>query len=951
MTAGGQVPRLELALLGPQWITLDGKPVEGFAFQKARALLYYLVMEGGQPLSRESLVGMLWPEMPEAAARTNLRQALSNLREAIGDEQAEPPLLSVRRDSLQLNPHSQLWTDVAGFVKLLDTCEAHAHRHPSRCGSCARKREEAIRLYRGDFLAGFHLKDADPYEEWAAIRRERLHRRMAGALARQASFYEAIGKLEPALEMLARQLVLDPWIEEANRDRMRLLAQLGRRSEALAQFELCRRLLSDELGVEPAAETVGLYQQIRQGLPLELEPRPTGQARPLPLPAAPFVGRERELAELTDWLEDPGHRLVTLMGGSGVGKSRLALEAAERVRSSFSSGVAFVRGSVLDGPEQLPAAILAALGVDPPSPADPSKQVLEALQQRDLLLVLDSLEHLLPQARSLIQLILDYTRSTAILATSQERIGLQAERCFVVEGLAIEAAAGAPGQPGEAIQLFLERGRRVNRRLGEQEEDLSAAQRICSLVEGVPLAIELAASATDTRSCQQIAADLEADIRSLASRHFDLPVRHRSLDAALDYSWNLLDPSQQRVLRRVSVFRGGWDAQAAARVAGASLADLQGLSDHSLIRLDHAGRFSLHALMHQHALATLLDSDDAAEVRHNHFEYFQALAETAEPELLGPMQTEWLPRLDQELANFRQALTWGMEQGDANVVSRLCLALARYWMIRGHLAEGQQLIEAVLRLPQPPDPALQVRLHNRAGILAAMQRHFEQAEPHLQASVQLSRELGDTQGEAMSLNSLGAMSIERGDYGAARLHLEACLPAWRQLGNPNGLASTLNNLGAVAMLAGEREIAHKRFEESLPLFRELGDRRMIAGVLYNLGDLSLAEGNLTHTRLRLGESLALRQEIGEVGGVAESLEGFARIAVHEQQPELAAQLFGAASAMRQSVGAPLAPVNQPDYDRAVEAARRQLGDQAYQSAWRSGSELTPAQAVNLAQSV
>ena len=503
----------------------------------------------------------------------------------------------------------------------------------------------------------------------------------------------------------------------------------------------------------------------------------------------------------------------------------------------------------------------------------------------------------------------------------------------------------------ESIQLFLERGRRIQRQLGSEDAQLVDIHRICRLVEGIPLAIELAASAVDQRSCREIADELEADIAGLTSRHHDLPDRHRSLAAALEFSWSRLGEEQRQILCGLSVFRGGWDVRAAGCVASAEQADLMALVDRSLIRQDQSGRFAFHALMQEHASAQLMAGGEATSAQRRHLDYFSELAAQAEPKLLGPEQIEWLPRVDAELANFRQALSWAMEHGELEAAARLCLSLARYWMVRGLLAEGQQTLERLLTLAGPVPAELRVRLFNRAGIFAAMLRKFEEAEAHLRASVDLARPQGDTQGEAMSLNSLGAMSIERGDYAAARRYLELCLPAWKQLDNANGLASTLNNLGAVALLAGEHATARLRFEESLPLFRELGDRRMIAGVLYNLGDLSLQQGDSDGARRCLRESLQLRQQIGEAGGVAEALEGFARLIVAEGRAAEAARLLGAASAMRLSVGAPLAPVNQPDYDRAVERARQLLGEEAYQSAWHVGSELAPDQAVGLTQAV
>ena len=945
--------RLELFLLGSPVITLDGAPAEGFATLKARALLFYLATESHhtQPHPREALVGLLWPDMPDAAARANLRQALANLREAIGDELAQPPFLNIRRESLQFNLDSRHGSDVAAFTDLLKACDTHVHRQASRCGSCARRRDQAIRLYRGDFLAGFHLRDAVPFEEWATIHRERLHRRMVAALMAQAAFHEARRDDEQALAMITRQLELDPWREEAHRDRMRLLARLGRRSEALTQFEICRRSLAEELGVEPDPATTRLHAQIRDGQLPPHPPQPSAPPRPMPVPSTPFIGRQRELAEVTDRLENPTHRLATLVGGSGVGKSRLALAAAELSGISFPDGVAYVDAGALDTAAQLPAAVLSALDVSLSGPADPAEQMLAALHEREVLLILDRLEHLLPDGRGILVSILTKTRKTTLLVTSQERLGLQAEWCWEVEGLPLPKDGFDDDALGnDAVRLFLERGGRIRRTLATEPHELAEVRRICRLVEGIPLAIELAASAVGLRTCAEIADALEADIRGLASEHHDIQPRHRSLAAALDYSWGLLGAEHRRTLRRLSVFRGGWEAEAGAQVAGATLDDLQALSDKSLIRRDAAGRFEIHALMQQHAHSILLAADDAHEVQRAHLVCYKDLAEAAGPHLAGPAQVEWLPRLEREMANFRQALSWGLEQGEAELSSQLCMALARFWMIRGYLAEGQRWIEAALAATALPSAPLQARLRNRAGILAAMQGDFESAERHLQVSVQQSRELGDTLGEVNSLNSLGALSIEKGDYVTAREYLEACLPAWKELENKNGLASTLNNLGAVELLMGDHSSARQRFEESLPLFRELGDRRMIAGVLYNLGDLMLRQAGTSEASRFLSESLTLRQEIGEVGGVAESLEAFARLALSGGRAAQAARLFGAADGMRQAVGAPVAPVNQAEHDQGLEETRRKLGEAEFEAEAARGRQLTAEEAVHLALS-
>lgn len=944
--------RLELSLLGPPIVARQGQPVNRFALQKARALLLYLAMEREREHPREALVGLLWPDQPEASARANLRQALANLRDAIGDEGVHPPFLSIHRETIRFHLSQADWLDVVEFSALLEECAAHRHRHDTRCGSCARRRERAVALVRGEFLAGFHVREAGPFDEWAAIQRERLHRRMVDAMGRLAAFYEGAGDLDRAQEMVGRRLELDPWMEEAHQERMRLLARSGRRSEALSQFEACRRALAEDLKVEPSAETVHLYQRIRDGLP---DQPWEGAERPkphrLPQPTTPFVGRRRALEALTDLLEDPDHRLVTITGPGGVGKTRLAVAVVGEVAGSFADGAVFVSLTALDAPKQIPGAILMALDVPQTDPMDPWQLVLQALRQQERLLVLDGVEHLVDGARQLLMELLPDCAGTTVLATSQERLGLQSEWRYELEGLEIPADLTQNGLlESEAVRLFLERGRQVDHRLGAATR-LAEVARICRAVEGMPLAIELAASTADVRSLAQIADDLEADTRSLASRHLDLPERQRSLAATFEYSWNLLEERRRQVLRRLSVFRGGWDQEAAEAVAACGADDLAALADRSLIRSDRSGRFEFHPLLRRFAGGRLQESGEEPAVRDGHLAYCLRLAETAAPHFAAQDQVTWLGRIDANLANFREALAWGVENQAGDVASGLCLALARYWMIRGHLTEGQRWIDTVLATPPGPAPSARAKLHNRAGILAAMQRRFDQAEAHLVASVELSRKLGDRLGEVTSRNSLGAMSIEREQYARARDYLEACLPAWDELGNTNGLASSLNNLGVVALMSGEPEAAYGRFEEALLLFRQLGDRRMIAGVLHNIGDLQIKTGRPDSARTRFRESLELRSEIGEVGAIAESLEGLAAVAVEAERAGEAARLYGAASVMRQAVGAPIAPVNQPDVERFVARARRLLGESAFAQAWEEGRTLDPGEASALARSI
>jgi len=334
---------LSIRLLGPLQITRDGARVNGLESNKVRALLAYLAVERDRPHPRDALVGLLWPDLPDAAARHNLRQALANLRQAIGDRAVQPPLLQIDREAIQLNPSGDYEIDVAAFAALLDACDQHLHRHTETCRSCAQRLQQAAALYRGSFLDQFFLNDSAAFEEWMLLKREWLHQRALAALAQLAGYHERRGEYELVQQRARRQLALDPWHEASHRQLMRVLAASGQRSAALVHYATCQRVLAAELGVAPEEETTALYERIQRGADVA----PPRGARPTDTltahtPPTPLIGRETELAQLAERLEGRSCRLLTLVGAGGIGKTRLALQAASNLGASFPDGVTVV---------------------------------------------------------------------------------------------------------------------------------------------------------------------------------------------------------------------------------------------------------------------------------------------------------------------------------------------------------------------------------------------------------------------------------------------------------------------------------------------------------------------------------------------------------------------------------------------------------------------------------
>lgn len=643
---------LTLKLLGKPQVSLDGTPVTGFISVKAQALLYYLAVSR-RPHARESLAGLLWGDMTEARASKNLRNALSNLRGLVGEQ------LSITRAEVTFNRAAAHWLDVDRFASALT-------------GDLARKDLEilhnAAELYAGDFLEGVHCGEALLFEEWMLGQRALLK-----GLAVQALHTLVVKHLEreeyaAGIDYAHRLLTLEPWREETHRHVMILFARSRQRSAALAQYETCRRVLADELGVEPMAETTALYQRLKTAdapPPHNLPPQPTA-----------FVGRESELAAIATYLRNPQAQLLTLVGPGGIGKTRLALQAAARwvtpeagAELRFGDGVFFValaaETSTSNAPNSLVASLAEALHFDIQRPIHPQAQLLNFLRDKDLLLILDNFEHHVGEARQLGD-ILRLAPGVKVLVTSRVRLNLQEEWLMEMRGLdyppTTDLSLEAALRYG-AVSLFVHLTRRMRAGFTLSEAEQVDVIRICQLVEGVPLGLELAASWLRVLSCAEVAREIEQGLDFLTTSLQNIPERHRSLRAVFNYSWNLLQPDEQALFRQLSVFRGGFNREAAARVVGISLLVLAGLADKSLLWRNAQGRYEIHDLLRHYAEEQLRANAAEYERAHDaHCRYYAELLSQHQAELTGEDVHSALRVLEVERENVRAAWDWAMSR-------------------------------------------------------------------------------------------------------------------------------------------------------------------------------------------------------------------------------------------------------------------------------------------------
>jgi predicted ATPase/DNA-binding SARP family transcriptional activator len=865
---------LRAAFLGPPIVTVRGNPIE-LSPRKVLALFARLAVDAGR-LDRDALAQLLYPTLNRERARAGLRQCLSKLCEAIGDE-----WVGKERNFLWLPDGKGLWIDLREASRL-GAGMAEAEKG-SDTAALLSKTARAERLFRGEFLSGFFLKDSVEFETWHQEEAHRFRRHHARILERLAVLHEGRGDLEPAISSAEKLLVLDLADEAAHRSLMRLYAAAGRRAEALRQYERCKDVLRRELDAQPDEETEQLRAVIAAGAAggeaageassfhpaARMEASGHGEAPETPhnlrAPPSQLVGRERELTAICEALRSGASRAVTLTGPGGVGKTRLALEAAWQLLDEFPRGVYFVDLAALRDPIQVVPAIAAAVGM--PAAARERRPLLESLEgflrKKQILLVLDNFEHVLVAAEPVAELVAECP-GLKVLVTSRRRLSVRAETEMRVPalrlpepGLSVEAL-----RRSEAVRLFVQRATRVQSDFAVTKECASAIAEICVRLDGLPLAIELAASRIKAFSPGDLSGMLESRLKTLVDGPSDLPFRQRMLKREIDWSYHLLAVRERRLFRRLAVFPGACTLEAAQAVCGeegerglmATREALAGLVDSSmLLRVDEAGRsrFQMLQIMKEYARDRLRESGEAESIQRKLAAHFRDLAERAEPRLYGAEQRTWFAILEGEHANLMAALALAHERGSREDAARLAGALGWFWFRKARFEEGEHWIATILgKLDESDPPLLRAKLWYSLGLLrwtGNMQfRGLSVAVACFDESLRLWREAGDQRGIALSLARLAyfrrvefledGVSIRESPEGTALVDESVAIA--RQLGEPWTLAFCL--LTAYGFFTRKEIGADSRvgfMEEAVALAKSTGDPYLLSQVKLGMGQV------------------------------------------------------------------------------------------------------------------
>lgn len=978
---------LSFTLLGIPGVFLNDQPVTGFVSNKAVALLYYLAATG-QPASRATLASLLWGDFSEKKARKNLRDVLSNLRHLL------PECLLISLQDVAFHPQAKIGVDVKEFEDLFAPIEGSMHETLTPAKVMLLR--EAMGLYQGEFLDGFELPQAPDFEMWVVAERSRLQYLALQALHVLTEYFTKQGNTALGIKYAMELLKLEPWREETHCQLMCLLVWSGQRSAALAQYEVCRRALAESLGVEPQVETRQLYKQILQGEPLvthffsSFQPA-SFMAAPvhnLPAQPTPFVGREAELAEIIARLQNSDCRLLTVVGPGGVGKTRLALEAANQLldeaaaNALFADGIFFVKLASAEGIDSdkgasypgrfnpIAAAVADALQLTLSDPDSPTGRLQNYLREKEMLLIMDNFEHLVTEAGYLSSLMRAAT-GLKILVTSRSRLGLRGEHVFLLEGLPVPMqTAVLPSvawQGYAAVALFLQTARSVYPDFVLRPGDETAVTRICQLVNGLPLGIELAATWVRILSCREIVAELQQSLRFLQASRRDGPEQHRSLWAVFTYSWNMLTDEEQQACRRLSVFRGGFTREAAKEVAEVSLPVLTRLIDHSFVRRfvaeDGLSRFEILEVIRLYAADQLQQNpSEGALVFTRHQAYFVSFLANRQNRLQSAEQRLALEEIGAEIENVRAAWRWSVLQQDLPSLDKGLTSLFDYYDMRSRFQEGrdafQRAAEAVAEtgIERVDGASALGRLRARQGWFTFHIGQYAEAITLLAQSVELLRplaaptdlifslnyqgavhyHLGDQAraeelcqealalseghdfqpGAGIALNILSQIAYRAQDYERAQAFGKRSLGIVTALGNPWSRAFSLSNLARVAFARQEYAEAERLCHIILSIRQEMGDLRGVAMCLEELAQTALAQNRETEAIHFYQHSLALFRDIGSQRGIVATLMGLGCIALDQEKSAWAQSLF--AEALERVVTLPTIPETKEELVTAVK---------------------------------
>jgi predicted ATPase/DNA-binding SARP family transcriptional activator len=898
---------VQFRILGPIQAVLDDQPA-ALGAPKQRGLLALLLVNRRRVVTAEQLIDGLWGEEPPASAVQSLQVYVHGLRRALGAERIE----TAGRGYRVVVGDDEL--DLDRFERTLE--RGRAALEAGRAEDAADDLREALAVWRGPALADL------PEETRRAAEAERLEELRFGALELRYDAELACGRHDAVVAELEALTAEEPYRERFLQQRMLALYRCDRQADALEVYRAAREALAEDLGLDPSPALQDLERAIlRQDPSLAAPEAPTRSTQPLPVPPTPLVGRRLELTAVSALFRVEGARLVTLTGPGGTGKTRLGLAVAHELEPELRDGALFVSLAPLSAPDLLVSTIAEALDVRE-GERDLVEGVIEHLRERRMLLVLDNFEQILSAAPFVGDLLAAVPRLW-ILATSRAPLRLAAEREYPVPPFDAPDA-DLPFETlvkSDAVRLFAARAQAVDPGFELDTDSAPEVARVCRRLDGLPLAIELAAARAKLLAPGEILERLEREPNMLPSGPRDAPARQQTLAATIHWSFDLLGPEERQAFARLGVFSGGCTLETAETVCDVTLESLGTLVDNNLLRR-RDGRFLMLETI-RHFAVERLDEIDGADLRRRHAVWMTELAEAAQgANLSGEDPVPWLDRLEAEHDNLRAALAWSLEE-EPELALRLASSLRVFWEVRGHFAEGAGWLHEALARSTDADPELRIKAVSVSGGIAFRRGDLARADEQFELQLELARELGDDVWVARGLSDIGTVAAARDDLEAASSLLEESAALFRNLDEPSRLGIVLANLGHIASERGDYMHAIEVTEEALAL--EAGNRPQACISLFNLGSYCLHAGDLERSREWLERCVAVTFELGYKEVMAYALASYVRLCLLEGDPVRAAHLAGIADRLLADAGVLLQPGERALFEEAKATAAGELG--------------------------
>ena len=907
---------------------------------KQRALLALLLLRAGEVVAIDELVEALWAPRPPETAQKALHGHISALRKRLGAERIE-----TRSPGYRLRLAAGDEFDLHRFERVVASARTDG---PS---ARSRKLREALALFRGEPLSDFR------YAEFAGPEALRLEELRLTVMEEQIEAELELGRHAEVVPQLERLVIDHPLRERMRAQLMLALYRAGRQADALQAFQETRTRLVGELGIDPGPALQRLERQILNHDPeLAAPPKrsPASVRASLPRQPTPLIGRKREIEDVTELLRRPDVWLVTLTGTGGTGKTRLAVQAAAELVHAFADGVVFVGLASLQDPDLVLPTAAQALGVGAMSGDTLAEDLTRFLRNRELLLVFDNFEHLFTAAPS----VADVAAGTAgvkLLVTSRVRLRLSAEHVYPVSPLTTPAGGEDVDLllRCESVALFETRAQAVRPDFAVTAANAGAVADVCRALDGLPLAIELAASHVDALPPAAMRQRLDHRLQLLVGGARDAPERQRTLRATLDWSYELLEPAEQQLFVRLAVFAGGCTIEAAQSVCGNDLEvvdRLASLTDKGLVRLEGSEdepRFTMLETIREYATERLDLSEDASTLQWRHADYFLGLAEKAEPDLIGVgSHAELLDRLERDHDNFRGALDWLEASGDSDAALRLTAALWRFWHLKGHLIEGRRRLERGLDIDRRPTAARAKALSGAAD-LALTCGDVATGRVRAEEALELHRQLEDDWGTAFSLLMFAYSIGQEGDWPRAQQLYEESVQRFRDLGDEYYALRAARAHAWAYYEGGNLQRARELNEDLLSRARATHHELVEAIALDSLAAIAADEGRVADAVPMLEESYRILRELNDLLLIATGVGRFASILAVAGRAAAAAQVLSSSTALLEEIGA--RPPWFARFSRKTLAAiNTQLDDAALADAWEQGQEMTADEAVALA---